>query len=200
MFQLLQLLQARVVARGLRSLRATTSKWVTKRTECGPMALARTPFCLQGCDEGRRASPSSLSGRSRCWSARRRDRSRRPGRRRPRRADVHWRDLREPAGISFSAIRPAAARMPAWRMPPPRALRKTRASRDVLAAADQHGADRRAEAFRQAEHDGVEAAGQLGDGHVEGGGGVEDARAVQMDGQTGVRVRRPRSPRAQAAA
>ena len=58
---------------------------------------------------------------------------------------------------------------------------------DGFFAADEHGANRGAEAFRKAEHDGVEAAGE-GAGVFEdvarkGGGGVEDAGSVEVDGE-----------------
>ncbi len=54
---------------------------------------------------------------------------------------------------------------------------------DVVLRADEHGADRRAETLREAEVDGGEAAGDFGDGQVEGGGGVEDACTIEVDGK-----------------
>ena len=57
---------------------------------------------------------------------------------------------------------------------------------DIVLGSDEHGADRSAESFRQAEVDGGEAAGDLGDGQVEGRCGVEDAGSVEMDGEAGL--------------
>src|ERR1051325_7603324 len=52
---------------------------------------------------------------------------------------------------------------------------------DEFLRADNHGADGGAKAFREAEHDGIEIARHLRDGFTESDGGVEDARAVEMD-------------------
>ena len=84
-------------------------------------------------------------------------------------------------GPSSRAMSPAAARMPAWRMPPPSALRMMTRAIHLFPRADEHRANRRTQSFRQAEHHGGKAAGQFADADAECDRRIEDARAVQMD-------------------
>ena len=58
--------------------------------------------------------------------------------------------------------------------------RAPRRARDVVAAAGEHAADRAAEPLGQRYRDEVEGRGQLGEGVPGGGGGVEQARAVEI--------------------
>ena len=57
---------------------------------------------------------------------------------------------------------------------------------NAVLGADEHGADRGAETLGQAEVDRGEAAGDFGDGQIEGGSGVEDARSIEMNRETGL--------------
>ena len=71
-----------------------------------------------------------------------------------------------PSGPSGRATSPAAARTPAWRMPPPTSLRAAARAPDDVARPDEHGADRAAEALAQAERDGVGRVGEVARGHA----------------------------------
>ena len=57
---------------------------------------------------------------------------------------------------------------------------------DEVGVADKQRTDGRAQSFGQAEHDGVGFGGEFGDGDVESDGGVKDAGAVEMHGQSGL--------------
>ena len=87
-------------------------------------------------------------------------------RRGPRPAAGRWRGRRPASSTRSSAIRPAAARMPPCRTPPPSILRTRRASVDEILAARDDRADRRAEALAQADLNGVDADGQRGGRHA----------------------------------
>ena len=91
-----------------------------------------------------------------------------------------------------SACKPAAARMPAWRMPPPTTLRQRRALLDQRLRAQQHRADRRAQALRQAHRHAVEVPGDLARRHALRDRGVEQARAVQVQRQSAPVAQRAR--------
>src|SRR5580698_4856579 len=52
---------------------------------------------------------------------------------------------------------------------------------DKVARADQHGADGSSQTLRQAEHDGIEFARDLGNAPAQRNCGIEDARAIQMN-------------------
>ena len=66
-------------------------------------------------------------------------------------------------------------------MPPPSRLRYERAARRWLRGSHQHGANRRAQSLRQAEHHGIGVRGQFAHRAVQMAGGVEDARAVHVN-------------------
>jgi len=89
-----------------------------------------------------------------------------------------WRRL----GDSSRAIRPAAARTPAWRMPPPRTfcgrcgILSMKAREPTIM--EPTGAP---SPLERQKHDGVEIAGHVRDGFTESDRGVEDARAVEMN-------------------
>src|SRR3954447_8965916 len=55
---------------------------------------------------------------------------------------------------------------------------------DELAAADEHGSYGSAECFRETKHDGVAALRETVDGSAECGGGVEDAGAIHVNGNS----------------
>src|SRR5205807_539985 len=78
-----------------------------------------------------------------------------------------------------SATIPAAAITPAWRMAPPSMRRNARALDEGRRAAHDR-ADRRAERLAETEADAVAVAGDLGGGHAERDGRVEQARAVDV--------------------
>ncbi len=99
-----------------------------------------------------------------------------------------------PAGPSWRATRPAAARTPAWRMPPPTILRARRARSMNSAAAHDDRADRAGEALREAEGGAVSAGQELVRRRVEGHDRVEEPRAVDVERHARARARRrPRS-------
>ena len=108
----------------------------------------------------RPACPCRACRRRPCWSAP--SRGRRPARARrrgARRARARGGGRRPGAPrCARSAYRPAAAMMPAWRMPPPKSLRARCARRDGRGVPDEHRADRRAQALGQADAHRVERA------------------------------------------
>ncbi|MCK7533860.1 MAG: hypothetical protein MZV63_23950 [Marinilabiliales bacterium] len=84
---------------------------------------------------------------------------------------------------SVSATMPGAAITPAWRMPPPRIFRIRRASSTKRGGPADERADRRRQAFRQAELDRRHVPRPVGDRAPGRHGGVEEPRAVEVDGQ-----------------
>ena len=99
---------------------------------------------------------------------------------------------RDPAAsgpvISLRAIRPAAARMPACRMPPPSALRKLRARSHMfsrlLTSMEPTGAPK---PFRKAKHNRGKAAGQPVHWEVSSAvAALKDPRPVEVGGQAGI--------------
>ena len=86
-----------------------------------------------------------------------------------------------PSRPSRSATRPAAARMPAWRMPPPSSFRARWARPMNALRADDDRADRAAEALRQAERDRVGRRGEVPRADAERDRGVEEPRPVDVE-------------------
>ena len=107
----------------------------------------------------------------------------------PRPGAGRWRG-RRPGGRSCRPARPAratspaAARTPAWRIPPPTSLRARRARADDVVRADDDRADRAAEPLGQAERDRVGRVGQVPRGHAVrslGDDGVPEPGAVDVE-------------------
>ncbi len=80
--------------------------------------------------------------------------------------------------------RPAAATIPAWRIAPPNMCLKRRASKHQLGGAGDDGAERAAEALRQADRHRVGALGDPRRRDTERDGRVEEPSAVEMEPET----------------
>ena len=171
-----------------RSPPRATSRWVTSRRVRASMAMARTP---SPCSGGRRR-PGRCGPRGwppRCWSATGVTCTPRPRARASPRSRAFGRGPRRGGERASSrATRPAAARTPAWRMPPPRSLRARRAfsmrSRDE-ATSEPTGA---AEPLGQAGHDGVGAGHQGRRRDPEGDRRVPDPGPVHVDAEAASRA------------
>ena len=85
--------------------------------------------------------------------------------------------------LCSSAYSPAAARMPACRMPPPSSLRARIEPRQELGPAEHQRPHRRPQTLGETHADGVAGRRDLGQRHAGGHVGVPDAGAVQMQQQ-----------------
>ena len=91
--------------------------------------------------------------------------------------------LLEPRGHFIQSDQPGRGQNTRLAHSSTKRLAKTTRPLDVLAAADQHGADRSTQAFGETEHDRGKASGQPVYRDGQRGGGIEDARAIKMHGQ-----------------
>ena len=84
------------------------------------------------------------------------------------------------AGVSSSATRPAAARMPACRIPPPSRLRYSRAFGDQIGRSGEHRSGGRTQRFGKAKHDRIGARRYFMHGNAQSRRRVKDPCAVHV--------------------